>query len=352
MKRLSLLIACILCLYSCKQEIEQDYKEVPVSLEKMDLTEELSLFQLEYACDSFVLATSLSQTHKIVKITDDKVTPFVTSGRGPMEFVYALFKAKTDTLYLLSTDQYGLKGLVTIPMTSIENMDTWAQESLQTDSPLHVSTSFDIDSQRNIVLIGANMLEETNIFTHIDRKTLKRTPLGFWPEDDYEGPSIPKFSVYSNSADIYYNQKLDRYLYVSGQGAYATILKQKEDELEEEYVLFNEKPKYGALPDGLNWGRKSGSRLGIYSFATDSLIYLAPKTHFLENHEYIPDNYKGYPPYFVDWIHVYDWEGNYKYTYVTDKPFVSIFVAEENSKIYLLSNDKETMYSEIYYFDM
>ena len=115
MRSLVVILSFIFCFCCCSQNNKQEfYKEVPVAVNQVEVPDGLSLFQLEFACDSFILATNLSPTHKIVKISTREVVPFVTVGRGPMEVMVPWFKAKEDTLYVLSTDPYGLKELITI----------------------------------------------------------------------------------------------------------------------------------------------------------------------------------------------------------------------------------------------
>lgn len=70
------------------------------------------------------------------------------------------------------------------------------------------------------------------------------------------------------------------------------------------------------------------------------------------NGKWKPDDYKGYPPYFEDEIEVYDWDGKYLHSYVTDIPFDSFYVSDDDKFLYVVTQDNETLLSEVYRYNL
>ena len=57
--------------------------------------------------------------------------------------------------------------------------------------------------------------------------------------------------------------------------------------------------------------------------------------------------YKGYPGYYYDEIEVYDWDGNFVRNYQTAQPFMTMSVTDDDSTLYTISVDLDTMEPEI-----
>ena len=136
-------------------------------------------------------------------------------------------------------------------------------------------------------------------------------------------------------------------VYACSEGRYVSILDFSSDTPGEK-LIYDEFPVYKAAPDGMNAIRSPKSRRGVYAFATDSLIYISHLENMIEDGRYVPDNYKGYPPYYNDRIEVYDWGGDCIATYILDRPFYNFYVRDDDKSLYTLTIDRETMYSEIY----
>lgn len=139
----------------------------------------------------------------------------------------------------------------------------------------------------------------------------------FWPDDGYNGPALPKKSIYLNSKIRANGSKV---LFVADEGKYASILDIRKNPVTEQ-LIYSDFPAYTPTPDGLNWHREPGSALGCYAFATAKHIYLAPNNAKFVDGKYEPETYKGYPPYYVDEIDVFDWQGRYERTLRSSIPF-------------------------------
>lgn len=113
-----------------------------------------------------------------------------------------------------------------------------------------------------------------------------------------------------------------------------------------ETFIYDEYPDYEVSSDGINPRRKPESKLGGIAYATDSLIFLSLLDCRIIDDKYVPEDYKGYPPYYNDMIEVYDWNGKYLYTCVTDIPFSTFYA--RGRFLYTLTTNKETLSSEVY----
>lgn len=334
-------------LFSCSREgAEWSIKEIHLTGEKISTPDQFSAFRLLWASDSLCLCDVVSTEHSfsVVDCVQNVEYPFVNIGRGPLEVIYAEAVVRGEYIYVLSSNQLTNKALLKIPISSFEDQQSWVYLPIGGLEKMAPAGSFDIVDSNNIIAT-TDCWDAANVLSQINLKEGTYSPLNFWPDDEVSESNIVKRQMYSSNSTIFHRGS--KVLYAAGEGHYVVILDLSGSEIKESIIL-NEKPKYKVLSDGINWGRLPGCKMGVKATATDSLIYLSPSVHMLEDHAYVPDNYKGYPPYFIDHIHVYDWEGNYKHTYITDVPISSYYVSEEDNVMYALTQDMESGYSLIY----
>ena len=345
------LIALLFCLCSCRVRTDQVEKtSVDLMGERVELGDDCSFFNIHYASDSLIVVSTFSLDYKLtayVKCAGEyKSYDFLHIGRGPGEILDASVRYKNDTLYVLSSSPFGLAGFIEIPLSSIEDASEWDYTFME--KSLFLGGDFDVCGKGEYVILGGEYGQSSILLKcSVNDNTL--SPIYFWPEDNYSGPVVPKQSMYMRAASISYNK--ERLLYACGEGRYVSILDLSVNSFKE-IPMYNEFPKYKESSDGLNPTRLSDSSIGVYSFATDSLIYLTPISSKLDGSEYYPDNYKGYPPYYNDVIDIYDWNGIYQYTYRLNVPFGNMFVNSSENKLYVLSMDMDTDMSAIYSFDL
>ena len=344
-------IASLLFSVSCVRhdaENNREYKQIEGRL--ITINGEPSLFKIHYACDSLIITSSFSDTYKLtayqLKSGICSSYDFLRIGNGPGEVHSVNVKFRIDTLYIVSYIPTGLSEFISIPLNSIKNENNWIRT--RAERSMFVGGDFDVTDEGEHLLLGGDFDTQTLII-QFDGRNKTYSPLEFWPRDKYQGSHISKQMIYIPGSSLYSSG--NKLLYASGEGHYALIL-DCSDASSDEIILYDEFPKYSMSNDKINPRRISESKLGLYAYATDSLIYLTPIAGKLENGLYVPDNYKGYPPYFNDIVDVFDWDGEYIISYITDIPFNNIYVNHSENKLYTLSCNITSMLSEIYVYDL
>lgn len=350
-RRIMVFIALLLFSVACiRHGTENNREYIQIEGHLINLKGDPSLFKIHYACDSLIIASGFSSTHKLTayqfKSGICSSYDFLRIGNGPGEVHSVNVKSIQDTLYVVSYTPVGVSEFISIPLSSIKNENNWKRT--QEERPLFVGGDFDVTKDGNYLLLGGDF-DAQNLIMNFDRRNKTYSPFEFWPRDKYQGSNIAKQMIYISGSSLYTSG--NKLLYASGEGRYATIM-DCSDIITDEIVLYDEFPKYKMSKDKINPQRLPECQLGFYAYATDSLIYLTPLTGKLENGLYVPDNYKGYPPYFNDVVDVFNWNGDYIATYITDIPFSNMYVNHSENKLYTLSCNIKDMLSEIYVYDL
>lgn len=341
----------LLLLSSCAMRNE-DRSERFLSLqgEKLETDPEMSLFEIVYANDSLIVATLISPDCQLAAIPiggRSETRQFLHKGRGPMEVVYAKVKSYNDSLFVLSHDPYGINGLIKIPVSGIQDMTEWEYIDFSDIDNLGIGNDFDLLTSSDYIVLGGEYGRES-ILARLSERNLTWSSVPFWPDDGYKGEALPKQMLYTRNSKVFSNG--DKIFYASGEGRYFSILNISEDPVSESFI-YDEYPSYSVGPDGLNPKRAPESKLGGIACATDSAIYIGLLNCLLSPAGYyVPDNYKGYPPYYIDVIEVYGWNGEYLCTYTLDTPFATFFVS--GRYLYTVTVNRDTMLSEIYRYDL
>ena len=312
---------------------------------------DVSVFTIEYASDSLIIAESFSKSHKLSAFSyaDSLVQhDFLRVGNGPREVHYSKVKYVDDTLHVQSHTPYGMKGIIRIPLHSLHDESQWAVADYMGSETFSPGYDFDLFHDGGYVMLGGSSDDET-ICSYMERSCAYFRSLNIWPSDTYDGPPLPKRNIYTKSSFLFCNDT--RIFYGCGEGRYASVW-DLSSSFAKETVMYSDYPEYKSSQDGLNPKRLSGNKSGIYAYATDTYIYLTPIECRVENGKYVPDNYKGYPPYYNDEIDVFDWEGQYKFSYIVDVPFCSMFVNEDEQCLYTLSRDNKNLSSVVYRYNL
>lgn len=341
-------VIILLFLASCSAPNDGEQIE-PIVLtgEKVGIGSEESVFEIAYADDTIVVAHLFSGSCRL-KMFDldepDNSYEFLNVGRGPFEVAHSVVKSTRDTLYVLSRTPSGIEGVLTIPLCACDDISQWDYDGISEYAD--ISGGGDLAVSQDSYMILGEKYGKPNILTAVTRnKEHKVHSFAFWPNDGYEGSVISKQTLYMNTSKIFTNG--DKMLYACGEGRYVSILDYSSG-MVKEHPVYGEYPEYEQDTDGLNVRRSSKSKRGVYAYATDSLIYISPLECLIRDGKYIPSEYKGYPPYYNDRIEVYDWDGYLIGIYVLDKPFCNFYVSDDDTSLYTLTADKETMYSEVY----
>lgn len=136
------------------------------------------------------------------------------------------------------------------PDTILDTNDIPEMPSLR-----YVTDNFVNIDESSILINGSTYDNPDHIFSIVDINNGRIEPLDFWPEDGYEGTSLPKQSVYTDNAVIFKSGK--KYLYKCGEERYAFIFSIQGNQIKVEKVLYDELPDYEQSSDGINYNLKA-----------------------------------------------------------------------------------------------
>lgn len=341
----------LIILSSCSTHDDRTINRQFLSGTKVSIAPEASLFDIVYADDTVLVAGLFGDVKRLVAFgLDDQseAYEFLNVGRGPFEVNYSKVKSHKDTIYVMSHNPVGLLGMIVIPINGIHDKSMWKYSDYSDLNGMQIGGDFDVISSSEYVILGENY-NVSNVLSIVGKyEGSYKKAVGFWPDDRFSGGKIPKQLIYMGASKIFYNK--GKLLYACSDGRYVSIL-DISSYPPMEIPVYDEFPIYAQASDGLNPKRSSKSKRGVYAYATDSLIYISPLECLIRDGKYLPDNYKGYPAYYNDEIEVYDWNGEYRCTYVLDKPFCNFYVCDNDRCMYVMTIDKETLFSEIYKYD-
>lgn len=337
----------IILLSACHNKVDNDVELVYLNGSVVDTGDDASFFKLVFASDSLIVVSSFSNSYKLTSYhkcgSTYREENFLNIGNGPQEVQMASVKYFHDSIRVVSYSPFGITGLLSMPLNSLTDSDTWNHIPVKQELLYGGDFAWDIDG--SVVLIAGEMDSE-EILTRFRTADGGLSKIDFWPEDSYKGSSVTKQMMYFRSSSLSANG--EKIMFAAGEGRYVSILDMSTSPITEK-KLFAEYPRYKTARDGINPVREPGSPLGVYSFSTENAIYLSPVNCHINNHgKYDPEDYKGYPAYYVDVLDVFDWDGTHLKTLLFDRPFSDFHVNEEEHCIYTHSCDLESMSSVIY----
>lgn len=338
----------LLFIVACSRE-GQEPSYVDIVPERLNIAEDLSIYQLVSVSDTSLIATSLSPGGFLFRIPIDGVSvgvPFLKTGRGPYEVpAYCPVVCYDDTVHVLYSSMGSFNSL-RIPLSGMDDCSKWVVSESSSKDATVLGMSMTVMKSKGYLTSSSILNDDGDkSVLHLVSEDLSSVEsIPFWPEDGYAGPVIPKKSMYLNSKIRANGSKV---LYVADEGKYAAILDIGKSPVSET-LIYSDYPSYTATPDGFNWRRTPGSPLGCYAFATDNRIYLAASKAKFVDGEYQPKDIKGYPPYYVDEVDVFDWEGKYIHTLRSNIPFSGFWIDDNDSAMYFLTINLGSSVSEVY----
>ena len=336
-------LVAVLCAAGCTSEKVADVPECHLTGTVMK-TDEIIGTSLQEVTDTSLVAIQYDQEcMSLYEIEGDSLKlrrQFAYKGRGPHEFIFMTVKMRKDgVLDVINSGSYG--DLMSLQSVSIEDLwegkpmsEMWEESDLSWMENFFFGGDFTLAEDGRYYFLGDNF-GTANLITAVDLRDRKREGLGYWIEDKYEGPVLPKQGIYLANSGIFSHG--DKLLYVCGENRYAELLTVSSGAITERKVLYGDHPIYSAAPDGLNYRLLPENHRGIRACVTDSLIYLR-----LDESDVRMLPYKGYSWYYGDEIEVYDWAGNHLKRYITDRPFHTMKVSEGDSLLYTVTKDLET----------
>ena len=177
----------------------------------------------------------------------------------------------------------------------------------------------------------------------------KILPLEYWPDDGFNSDIRIKQSVYLGTSRLFKCKGRNRFLYQSSAGQILALFDVDENGMKNLYHISCNYPHYEVREDGLNYKilyPTEESMQRYYAAVSDNYIYIKMSPNNQEK------DYKKYPFYYGDYVMVYDWDGKKVKDFVTDKPF-NTFVIDDNDKyLYTELDDLETGEVTIYRYDL
>ena len=353
MKRILYVIYIGLTVIGCRQE-QQDKKSVTDHISGESLSCK-ALVGSAFVClhDNMVIMKSFSKDSVAVIYQERAdslhyVKHIGIRGRGPYEFIDAIFSYDSDSLYILNESSSGnmlhLRAMGMADMGQIDNYKLWKEYKLDWMEGFMSGDSFvPLDGQKFLFL--GDKWGEQNLISLVDLKNNELVPLNYWIEDDYDGPVIPKQSIYMINSSIIRNG--NKILFACGEGRYLEILELHNGEITGRTPIYTITPKYEPDKDGLNYKIKYDNYRGMQVCTTDKYIYAFLRVWTPERKPY-----KGYPWYCFDEVEVYDWNGNFIKNYQTDIPFYDMIVSNDDKTLYTLTQDNDTKEAVIHKYTL
>ena len=254
-------------------------------------------------------------------------------GRGEQEINFAISKYHDGTVFVFN--KFGRNGIdkffkarinVEEPQSLIINRTDWLNDIQTFGDFIPISDS--------TIIAIAGKWKEKELISLINISNKERTPIKFWPEDRQEAPTQNKQVLYSTNAQICMNAERTKLVYACGEGKYLDIMTIEGMNITGHNVVLDILPEYSY--DGRNIILKNKDYRGIKIAATGNKIYVTYSNPAEDR------DYKGFPWYFTDVIDVYDWDGNKLQRYVTDQPFYTFSVTDDDSEIFALTQDNDS----------
>lgn len=220
--------------------------------------------------------------------------------------------------------------------------DSSASTIPEMDPIRYVTNSFVCIGDSSILFNGSTYKSPDHLFSIADLRNGNVETLDFWPQDGYDGPSLPKQSVYTDNAVILKGD--NKFLYKCGEERYAFIFSIEGNQIIVEKELFTELPDYEQASDGLNYNLRSRSIRRLECEATKRNIYalLVDKNNKGENATNWAESDSG------NEVMVYDWNGNIKTKLIFDNVGTHIKVTDDDKILYLFSDNPNNGEKEVY----
>jgi hypothetical protein len=270
----------------------------------------------------------------------------IGQGTGPFEgfTITTLYDVETHRLFFFENHGMLRDGyLIDVnDSTDIYNTALWKKLDFSRIQNHRIGHSYTCLNDTLILAIGG-VYDIPAILTVINLENQETIPVQFWINDDDTNDNIHvKQAVCMNEAEIYYNKKLDKCLYICGSGRYMELFQMKNYSAVNRKVIENIFPKYEVEQDTYNYHYQRDFKYrGFKISVTDSYIY-TKREEYTSNRDFSLQSYKGYPFHYNDIIDVYDWDGNWIKYYQLDMPFCDLLVDPEKNVIYVTTIDLNT----------
>lgn len=280
-------------------------------------------------------------------------------GHGHNEFHDIAFGEDiNNSLLLLDSNGNGLNSMTVISnathIDSIKNISNWKKYRLE-DLPSFRHASYGLVSLTDsTILVPGAPFDAINghIFSIIDYKNQKVTPLESWPEDHVKenADSLPKHSFYTNNSYIHSNGK-GSYLYHLVNNQYAFIFTIEGEKINISKMLYSSIPSYQSDKAKLNYRTEKEIPEKLMCVSNSENVYailLDSDRNGQKLEEWVN------PYIYGNTIEIFDWEGNKKKVIHLDKYGQNIRVSKDNKTLFLFTEDyfEENSKPEIWVYDL
>ncbi len=285
-----------------------------------------------------------------------KADSLFVAGHGHNEFgLVTLAQDDNKSLYVLNRPMMGDKliSLIRIPqaksISAIKNEDNWEKYDLKRLPPFYNGgENFVILSDSSILVAGAPYKDIEHIFSVIDYKKQKVTPLNYWPEDGAKCSSLPKHRIYTEHSILLGNGQ-GRFLYKHSFNKLAFLFSIDGSSVNVIKYIYSEALDYseGSSKFDFEINKKPIERLACCGDA--KRIYMLCRDSDIKGNKL-----KVYKPFvFGNTVEVYNWEGIKQQVLHLDKLGQNIMLSDDGQTLYLFSGySDDTPEPIIYSYDL
>lgn len=201
-------------------------------------------------------------------------------------------------------------------------------------------------SDDSIFFIGGDFNDLHQIFSILDVRNKKLTPLDFWPDDGFRGKDFIKANIYSDNARLFTNNK-GKYAYSTGPNRNAFIFTIEGKHVNIIKTLYDNPIKYEESKDGANYKYKPDSERLRMKATLDAIYFLMIDKDgsgaFAKNSA---------TSKYGDIVLKYDWDGNLLKKYHLDRVVFGINITDNDSTLYCQTEDPETGETLMYRYSL
>ena len=287
------------------------------------------------------------------ELTDKELTKeelFVKMGEADNELGFVdKFAKRPDSsicvLHYAGNHFITLKDMVVIPnsksLADMKNFSSWKRYDL---SRIKEKYRFSGDqfcslSDSTILIEGTPLDNCKHIFSIMDYKNQKVTPLEFLPEDGVDVPGAVKHDIYTIYSKLYGNGK-GRFLYKCGREKYSFIFTiDKDNKVNVVKYLYKVYPKYKARDEWNAMLLSPRSEEECVAVGENNICILFADSD-PDGRFYGEMTMENYSPYiYGNVVELFDWDGNKKNVLYLDHYGQRIFLSEDGKKLYLFSDN-------------
>lgn len=262
-----------------------------------------------------------------------KADRLLASGSGHDEFGYMIIsRSNDDALFVLDRSWVGSKflSIVKIPhvdsLAAIKDKTKWEKYNLK-QIPLFgpSGNNFVVLSDSSILVTGTPYNDICHVFSIIDFKNQKVTPLDYWPNDDAKIEDRKKNMRYTENSVLFENKK-GKFLYQNGLMRFAFIFTFDGTKMKIVNDLYSDTYK-----------NKRPTEV-LACCADDNRIYMLLRDSDSKGEKI--EDWRN-PFIFGNTIEVFDWDGVKKMVVHLDKYGQNIMLSKDSRVLYLVSDYSE-----------